>query len=46
MVGGLVVVLAACPVQCKLDTLALKLSGVTTGVRGGTTQYSIGSPSR
>ena len=48
---GLVAVLnarrPACPVLCKLDDrLAVKLGETITGIRGGTTQYSIGSPSK
>ena len=46
MVAALNAMLGACPFLCKLDRLALKLGGMTIGVRGGTTQYSIGSPSK
>lgn len=48
---GLVTVLdamlAVYPVLCSFaDRLAFKLGETTTGVRGGTTQYSIGKPSK
>lgn len=46
MGAALVAVLGIRRVLCKLDRLALKLGGTTVGVRGGTTQYSMGNPSR
>ena len=44
--SGLVALILERVDLCRLGRLELKLGGVTVCVRGGTTQYSIGSPSR